>query len=575
MISAVEDVAILRAIGWGLIRFLWEACLLVGAAAVALYLCRDRTPRSRHRIAMLAILAAPTLFVSAVFRSYQAVPARDLLMLPPELVAAYRALEGHRGHFTAVAWFDGWAAWIGLTWILGAGVLLLLLWNEWRSLRHAPRRVTTAVAHLVARAAHHLGVHQRVTVATVPHGTSPALLGLRRPVILLPDSVMANVPADQLELLIAHELAHVGRRDVAWALMQSCVEAVLFFHPLLHWLGVQARHERECATDDRVLQGYGEARAYGRALLRAAEGPGGSRLQVAAGRGSLVRRVDRMVHPASMPAPGRKGMAVATSMLLGVALQAGPARDAAGANATSPESEGMVPLEWHSHRNAHFRQSTLAVHQGGTGDTIHDLRLGERMRVIGVRSGDHEFPLLVESMDWRGSRLSLISPEEPAAASGDEWLKRAYHREAAVDVKRRIARIYSEQGVTGVLDDIEATGSEWARARSLEAALPLAASPEERAQVLRRVAALTDPASERQVLLAAVQQAGTPAEVMEVLRFADRLESDAEAEVLLVGALEHSGHDPMVRDRVVELTGAIGSAAARSVVRRAAGRALE
>lgn len=63
-----------------------------------------------------------------------------------------------------------------------------------------------------------------------------------------------NLNADQLALLVRHEMAHVSNRDYLWNLIQSFAESLVFFHPIVWLIGRAARHEREFACDDSVVQ---------------------------------------------------------------------------------------------------------------------------------------------------------------------------------------------------------------------------------------------------------------------------------------------------------------------------------
>lgn len=99
----------------------------------------------------------------------------------------------------------------------------------------------------------------------------PAVMGVVRPVILLPASAATGLSLEQLQAVIAHELAHIRRHDLAINLLQRVIEALLFFHPAVWWSSRHVSREREQACDQLVLSaGYERAR-YADALLRMAE----------------------------------------------------------------------------------------------------------------------------------------------------------------------------------------------------------------------------------------------------------------------------------------------------------------
>ncbi|MCA9065575.1 MAG: M48 family metalloprotease, partial [Planctomycetaceae bacterium] len=99
----------------------------------------------------------------------------------------------------------------------------------------------------------------------------PVVIGIVRPVILIPAGAATGLSEDQLLAVIAHELAHIRRYDLLVNLLQRVIEALLFFHPVVWWLSHRISQEREHACDDLVLAaGYPRAR-YADALLRMAE----------------------------------------------------------------------------------------------------------------------------------------------------------------------------------------------------------------------------------------------------------------------------------------------------------------
>ena len=93
------------------------------------------------------------------------------------------------------------------------------------------------------------------------------LIGLIKPVILLPLSMLSGFSPHQIELIIAHELGHVRRWDYLANLVQVVIETVLFYHPVVHWISRDVRNARENCCDDLVLNlAKGNPIAYARAL---------------------------------------------------------------------------------------------------------------------------------------------------------------------------------------------------------------------------------------------------------------------------------------------------------------------
>ena len=123
-------------------------------------------------------------------------------------------------------------------------------------IRRAARRVSAKVAPAVAYC-------QRVSV--------PVVVGIVKPVILLPASLASGMLPDQLETVLTHELAHIRRYDPLVNLLQRIVEAAFFFHPAVWYVSRRVNVERENCCDDLVLSAGWKPVEYAEALVRLGE----------------------------------------------------------------------------------------------------------------------------------------------------------------------------------------------------------------------------------------------------------------------------------------------------------------
>src|ERR1700677_2488212 len=113
----------------------------------------------------------------------------------------------------------------------------------------------------------------------------------------MPGGALAGLPVDQVEALLAHELAHIWRNDYLVNLLQSVAEAVLFYHPAVWWVSEQIRAERELCCDDLAVAACGgDVLTYARALAGVESfRPAHTDTVLAANGGSLVSRIRRLI----------------------------------------------------------------------------------------------------------------------------------------------------------------------------------------------------------------------------------------------------------------------------------------
>lgn len=124
----------------------------------------------------------------------------------------------------------------------------------------------------------------------------PCVIGAIKPVVLLPLSAFSGLTAQQIELLLTHELIHIRRYDVLVNYLQKIIETILFFNPAAWLISRQIRIERELCCDEEVISFNGDNIAYARALTEL-EGlrHDAPQLAVAAGGKSLIGRIQRML----------------------------------------------------------------------------------------------------------------------------------------------------------------------------------------------------------------------------------------------------------------------------------------
>lgn len=141
--------------------------------------------------------------------------------------------------------------------------------------------------------------------------TTPAVIGVIRPLILLPPTIITGLSPQQVEALLLHELAHIRRHDVVFILVQRLVESFLFFHPAVWLVSRHVTAEREYCCDDLVLRADCSRVHYADALVRMAEvcimgktvSEDGLMANAADNTSELKRRVLRLLNSSTRPEP--------------------------------------------------------------------------------------------------------------------------------------------------------------------------------------------------------------------------------------------------------------------------------
>jgi len=127
----------------------------------------------------------------------------------------------------------------------------------------------------------------------------PITIGYFKPVILLPIGLISGIPNDQLEIILAHELAHIKRADYILNIFQSIIEVLFFFNPAVWWISKTIRKEREFLCDDLAIEACGNSITLAKALLFVQNSDyTKTKIAMAAigNKNSLMGRIKRMKH---------------------------------------------------------------------------------------------------------------------------------------------------------------------------------------------------------------------------------------------------------------------------------------
>ena len=274
-----------------LLQSLWQDTLLAVAAAGVLALQARDSARARHATGMLFLLAMAAV-PSCTFVHLLAGPTAVEVGASAPAGALVALLPGAAGSGVPDA--------LAALWVAGVVLMLARLAGGWWLVNAlAQARAQPLAAPWIARCEQlrrAMGIRRQVAIRQLAQIAQPFSARVLRPVIWLPVALLTQLPRDQVEALIAHELAHVRRLDWIWNGLQCGVEALLFHHPAMWWLGRRVRQERENACDDLAVAACGDALALAEAL-GALEGLRRSApvLSLAANGGSLMQRVTRLL----------------------------------------------------------------------------------------------------------------------------------------------------------------------------------------------------------------------------------------------------------------------------------------
>jgi beta-lactamase regulating signal transducer with metallopeptidase domain len=194
---------------------------------------------------------------------------------PRSLEPGIAAAESAAKSLTLAEMLRGMLPWIDGLWVLGVVVLSLRTLGGWMLIEKLRRSATAdapaAVQASFLRIAAAMGLRREVLLRVSSAIAGPVTVGVVRALVLLPLSAATSLSMEEMEVVLAHELAHVRRADFLWNLLQALAETLFFFHPAVWWVSARIRYERELCCDDIALEYCSNPLVYAHALFRLEE----------------------------------------------------------------------------------------------------------------------------------------------------------------------------------------------------------------------------------------------------------------------------------------------------------------
>lgn len=432
---AVADVWL--CLGWTMLHFMWVGALVVVLALASKYALRRKSADLRHGAALgwlTVLVIAPVgiaVWVGTGQRQLSPIaasgsPGEDGASFPP--ANAERGLRGGpesaRGddsslhllapssgtlppeHASAAGAESVWVATVGfLPWIWLIGAPVTFAWSVLglagaERLRRLARPVTGQDLNVLCRRfSDSLRISRTVAILICQRVSSPILVGILQPAILLPPALVTGLSPQQLEMILLHELAHVRRWDNLLNFLQRVVESLLFFHPAVWIVSRWVRQERELCCDDMVMSHLGQRESYAETLLAIAHTVsvrGKARPPVvalpagavsAAAQNHLRLRIRRILtrEEETMQVSRSLVAATAVALLTGLALRA--SFELPGTLAQEPDPRGTRALGAAPKVSDNQTRRANATRKGEPPTIIDDIARAWREREQRFRSG--------------------------------------------------------------------------------------------------------------------------------------------------------------------------------------------
>lgn len=260
---------------------LWMTCLVAAAAMFLARSIRRGPSRYRHALWIMALALASLLPLTSLRNSLNMVPGPSTLSAGG--ANANESSIGAPASSSSPLWFNmrhrrrpiSFAPLLTQVLALGylgfaisRGLVLCWAWRQTRRILRAASRRPLPLDHTVLVERCCAALHTRQARIACSHELrGPVVLGVWRPVLVLPEWFFSDISEEELVSALFHELAHVRRRDFLVNLICEVLLLPISFHPAAWLLKAQIKQSRELACDEIAAAKLPTRAAYARSLL--------------------------------------------------------------------------------------------------------------------------------------------------------------------------------------------------------------------------------------------------------------------------------------------------------------------
>jgi len=260
----------IQALCWTLLHSLWQGLLLTIFVTVIITVTRKSRPSIRYNLLaasfVLFIITSGLTFLREIVIAKKDQPSTVNLSLTIQPVnhinindgTAIVSTNAEPNYFNkTIQYLDEHASLIVAIWFIVFSIKLVRMIVNIGYIQHIRHYKTFEPSFYwkqrIAELVRALDIQHTIILLESSLIKTPMIIGMLKPMILVPLGLLSNLPPGQVEAILLHELSHIRREDYLVNLLQSFAEVIFFFNPAIIWISSLIREERENCCDDITI----------------------------------------------------------------------------------------------------------------------------------------------------------------------------------------------------------------------------------------------------------------------------------------------------------------------------------
>lgn len=289
ILSELLNDSIIKALGWNIFNILWQGFIIAIILSLVLRIFKGKSSQLRYLISMISLLLIMGFSIFNFFNNYDKNISNTISYIDNNqanesnlLLVDFNDIKINESSIELITLFkdqltsvDKYFPLIVNVWILGVFIFILKFIFSFFYTNRLRKINTQSISEewldKFLKLQEQLRINRTVNYIESQLVKIPLVLGYLKPVVVIPVELLSGMPLNQIEAIIAHELAHIRRNDYIFNVFQTIIETLFFFHPAIWYISSQIRKERENCCDDMALTVCEGSLVYAKALVSVQE----------------------------------------------------------------------------------------------------------------------------------------------------------------------------------------------------------------------------------------------------------------------------------------------------------------
>ncbi len=308
MIQNIFSEELIQAIGWTMIHSLWQGfavAILMGIVMIGL---QKKSSKVRHEFAFFSLFLIFIISLSTFIYLFDSVAegaalGTTITVITESGFVLENATIVQSFFQKSIEYFNQHLPLIVTLWLIGMVFFLLRLLGGLAFIQKLKTQQQQALPNewqiVFEKIQAKFPMKKTVRMVESALAKTPMVVGYLKPVILFPLGAVNQLTQQEVEAVLAHELAHIYRNDYLLNIIQSFIEIIFYYHPAVWWISANIRTERENCCDDIAVKICGSSITYVKALVTLEEIQPAPNLAMSFSSGSknqLLNRVKRILN---------------------------------------------------------------------------------------------------------------------------------------------------------------------------------------------------------------------------------------------------------------------------------------